>query len=184
MVLTIPANFQLPPESTSPVGQQSCSAGGQWADTHRRAWPLMGCWAGNGMPGPHLHTLKPPLVWLIWDTVLGGVVPLGSPSDVLCRMRPLVNRQSYRVRTSRLETFQVSELKAGVIWGNFSWLINPRSHLGKTVHLTTDLICCFPTNVVFTPGLSANESDFHHHLYLTCKLYPVGTTVNDLKWDA
>lgn len=146
--------------------------------------PLMGCWAGNCTPGPHLYTLKPCLTWLIWDTVLRGTVPLDSPSAVLCRTRPLVNKQSYRVRTSRLETFQVSELKVGVIWGDFSWLINPGSHLRKTAHLTTDFICCFPAHVVFTPGLSANGSDFHRHLHLTCKLYSVGTTVNDLKEDA
>lgn len=180
----IPVNFQLPLESMSPAGQWDCSAGGQWAHTHCRAWPLIGCWAGNHILGPYLRTLKPCLVWLIWDTVLAGMVPLGSLSTVLCRTGPLVNRQSYHVRTSCLETFQVSELKAGVFWGDFSCLINPGSHLRKTVHLTTDLICCFPTHEVLTSGLSANESDFHHHLYLTCKLHSVGTTVKDLKWDA
>lgn len=181
MVLIIPANFQLLPESKSPIGHWSCSAGGQWTHTYPRAWSLVGGWAGSCIPEPHPHTLKPCLVKLIWDTFLRG-----SSSTVLCRTRPLLNRQRYHVRINCLEALQVTELEPGVIWGNFSWLINSNSHLRKTEHLTTAYIprqlCSFPAHEAFTPGLSANESDFHHHhLYLTCKIYSAGKTCTWLK---
>lgn len=115
------------PRGTVPCEAMKLQRWGEGGHTHHWAWPLMGCWAGNYIPELHLHTLKPHLVRLIWDTVLGSTVPLGSPPPVLCSTGPLVNRQSYCVRSRPLETFQVSELKAGVMWGNFSWLMNPRS---------------------------------------------------------
>lgn len=170
------------PRGHKPREATSLQCWGWWTHTHHPAWRPTG--GGNCTPGPHLHTWKPHLTWLIWDTILGGIVSLGSPSAVLCRTRPLVNRQSYCLRTSCLETFPVSKLKAGVIWGDFSWMVNPGSQLRKTVHLITNFICCFPTCVAFTPGLHINESDFHHHLHLMHKLCSVGTTVNYLKRDA
>lgn len=86
----------------------------------------------------------------------------------------ITEQTEINVRINWLETFQVTELEPGVIRGQ---LINSSSHLRKTEHLTTVQIHSFPVHEAFTPGLSANESDFHHHhLYLTCKLYSAGKT--------
>lgn len=88
MVLIIPADFQLLSESKSPVGHWSCNAGRQWAHTCPQAWPLVGCWAGSCIPRAlPTHTKD-----LSRKTDLGHILK-SNPWAVLCRTRPLLNRQ-------------------------------------------------------------------------------------------
>lgn len=131
--------FSAPPRGQKPCGALELQC--QWAvGTH-----LLLSLASGGMLSWKLHPRASPP----HTKALSHITDLGhifSPLAVLCRTRPLLNRQRYHVRINCFETFQVTELEPGVIRGNFRnlktqlklrWELNSSSHLRKTEYLTT-----------------------------------------------
>lgn len=145
-------------------------------------WSVQALWAtfpSVRVLGWKMHPRRSPcLLWQTGDPVLRGKVPSCAP---LAAGPGLASRQSYRVWPGHSETLRVHELKAGVIWMISAGWSAQVCILGKqSPHHWLALL--LPNTQVICTWARCQQISLPPPL--TCKLYSVNATVNDLKQDA